>query len=145
MANGFAEFERRMAAIGEEVERNVTDDVRRAALVVDQVAVVSTPVDTGRLRANWIVSVGHPTFSFREAPPASPEAGAQEALRQARDAISSWTLEDGAIFISNNTDYAVPIDEGHSAQAPEGMTKQAIAAGSAYLRARARLLRGPRG
>jgi hypothetical protein len=101
--------------------------VRKVALVVDQTVVMATPVDTGRARANWIVGLNEvPTQNRPE-----EEVGEQIALSQARQAIASFKRNDQYIAIVNNLDYIKPLEDGSSAQAPQGMIKQALAAGAA--------------
>jgi hypothetical protein len=127
-----------MRHIAGAVTDNTYREIRQAALVCDQVLVTSTPVDTGRARANWIVSLGAPVFTVE----ASPGAGAAtaKALAQGQSAIARWRGV-GPIFISNSVPYIEPLDHGHSKQAPAGMTTQAIQAASQHLR-NARILRG---
>jgi hypothetical protein len=138
--NEFDKFAARMDRVGDQVENNAATVVRRAALAADQVVVLATPVDTGRARANWTTSVGAPTFTNKDPP---PDPGGS-ALAQAREVIGTWRPGLGSIYISNGVDYVQYLDEGSSAQAPEGMTSQGIAAARQVLRA-ARLLGENRG
>jgi len=120
--------------------------MRKAALRADQVAVLATPVDTGRARANWIASTGQPVS---EAPEGSQSGSTKEArganaaakaLQQAQKIVQEYTLSQGSIFLSNNVEYIVPLDQGSSRQAPAGMSAAATAAATDVFR-RARLLR----
>ena len=120
-----AEFSKRMEVIAEGVVENVAKTVRKAALAVDQVAVTTTPVDTGRARANWLTSVGSP--SNHTVPSPGPGSAGQQAIAQGQSVIGAW--KGGPIFITNNVEYVVPLDKGSSAQAPSGMTAAALQAG----------------
>jgi len=127
----------------------VRQTVRKTALVGDQVLVLATPVDTGRARAGWIVSLGAPSSET----PQTGESGdikeqrgataAAKALAQARKAIGAYE-DQGSIHITNNVHYVPILDKGRvgnrgSRQAPDGMTKAGLAAMNDVIR-RARLL-----
>jgi hypothetical protein len=66
---------------------------------------------------------------------------ANEALEKGRIKIAEYKLGRGGIFITNNVAYIVALDAGSSAQAPQGMTADAIRAAQKQLGA-ARLLDG---
>lgn len=112
--------------------------MRKVGLVTDQVLVFSTPVDKGRARANWILNIDGPKRGeqpFIEGVAGSTtSANTSEALAQARGAIKGYDNFSTSIHISNNLPYIVPLDNGHSAQAPGGMSKLAIAAGKTKAR-----------
>lgn len=131
------EFARRMKIVADAVKRNTVLVVKRAAIAADQAAVLATPVDTGRLRANWLVSIGIPDsgeVTFSKGKEGSTKgAVANEALSRARDTIGTYKLGMGGIYISNNVSYAYLIDAGRSEQAPKGMTARAILAASRQL------------
>lgn len=143
---GPEQFRKRMAFIADGVNKNVSQAVRRAALAGDQVGVLRTPVDTGRARANWFVSVG--SFSRREVK--GPDLGNQganeaaataQALSQGQAALASYEVRLGPIFIVNSVPYIGELDDGSSMQAPDGITPFMLQAIRFQLR-RARLLRG---
>ena len=77
-----------------------------------------TPVDTGRARASWIVSVnepggGPPLLPGNYPPPAAPGV----------DGIDGST----AIFVTSNLIYMEALENGHSKQAPKGMVRITVA------------------
>lgn len=112
-----------MVLRADELGMSVDKVVRTAALVVDQVVVLATPVDTGRARSNWLVSVGVPRGEVIE--PYSPgnklglgeSDNANAALNQARAAVAIRP-EGLPIFIVNNVDYIGLLNNGSSKQAP---------------------------
>lgn len=112
-----------MVLRADELGQSVDRVVRTAALVVDQVVVLSTPVDTGRARSNWLVSVGVPRGGVIE--PYAPgnklglgeNKNAQGALDQARRAVAVRP-EGIPVFIVNNVDYMGLLNNGSSRQAP---------------------------
>lgn len=111
------------------METGVERVVRKAGLVADQVVVLSTPVDTGRARNNWILSIGTPLRGDRE-----PDKAGGGALANARQAIATYRLDFGSIFITNNVPYIIPLENGSSRQAPSGMARQGVAAAAKVVR-----------
>ncbi len=87
--------------------------------------VLKTPVDTGRLRGAWLVSIDNPVTY---APEGALGGGAAATL-----AISSGlgTIAGAAAFsniiIQNNVDYSEDIEDGGSTQAPAGMLAVTVA------------------
>ena len=142
VSKGFEKFSKRMIFIANRITKNMQDAVRRAAIAGDTAAVLKTPVDTARARANWIASVGAPVFREDE-PPAlgSGEASTAKSLNEGREVINGWTIDRGSIFLTNSVSYIQLLDDGSSNQSPQGMSKFAIQAATAELR-RAKLLKG---
>lgn len=121
--------------------------MRRVALAVDQAIVLATPVDTGRARSNWLVTVGSPSGRTRE--PYAPgerlgrgeQANAAGALDQARKAVATHSnLRD--IWVVNNVDYIGKLNAGSSRQAPPNFVRLGISAGIAEAKRIRALKRG---
>ncbi len=74
----------------------------------------------GRLRANWQVTVGDPATG--ELPDIDPTG--QTTIIRAQATINGVRCGP-PIYIINNLPYAIPIEYGHSQQAPEGMVRLA--------------------
>ena len=131
-------FERRMNELGKRLDRNVPTLLRKVALSVDQAVVTATPVDTGRARSNWRVSVGAPLSGEIETygPGSAAIAG---ALLQGKAAVSGVDSARDVIYIANNLPYIGRLNDGYSAQAPAGYVQKAIGAASSTARI-ARLL-----
>lgn len=120
-------FARRMEEIAAGIENAASDTVRRAALAVDRDLVLSTPVDTGRARSNWLVGVNAPVRAERE------PTGTAEAIEAARATIAA-APDRAEIWISNNLPYIGRLNQGHSAQAPAGFVEIAILNGVRVVR-----------
>jgi hypothetical protein len=128
-------FAKRMKKRADNVVREANRTKRLAALAVDQTLVMGTPVDTGRARSNWIVSLGEPSKEIIE--PYDPTtkggigetANAKAALEQGKEAINKSRPEE-AINITNNVEYIESLNEGHSAQAPAMFIEAAVEAGT---------------
>ncbi|MCP4897721.1 MAG: hypothetical protein GY906_12175 [bacterium] len=140
-------FAKRMFFISSKVKKNAENAVKKAALAADRAAVMATPVDTGRARANWLVSVGKPRLGeeFFDSMPGGKTSNegpaASQALDQGRAAIMKYKLGKGGIFISNSVHYIQRLESGSSAQAPGGMTAAALMAARRQL-GTVRLLKG---
>lgn len=119
-SKGLNQFAKRMEVVSELFNDNVNKAVRRAAIKADEAAVLTTPVDTGRARANWVTSIGQPDVS--------EQSLNNNPLSQAGQVIPTWKLGAGPIFIVNSVPYIIPLDDGSSDQAPGGMSQFAIQA-----------------
>lgn len=92
-----------------------------------------TPVDTGRARASWVITIGDPSEtvappgehkSYQTGDAPSPPAGVA-AVDAAGGVLANVGPYDD-IWISNNLPYIERLEHGHSGQAPEGMVALAI-------------------
>lgn len=144
MSGNFSNFARRMRQRGQQVEEGVNRVVRTTALIADQNLVLSTPVDTGRARSNWQVSIGTPVETTREAfapgelgSTAGPNA--QAAIAEGQQVINQRRSGE-TIFITNNLPYIQRLNDGYSAQAPAGFVQTAVQRAVEYVRTRARVL-----
>lgn len=100
--------------------------------MIDQTLVVSTPVDTGAARSNWIPSLGFPSDSI-----VSPR-GIADAIGEARTVQATYEREDPdqaarPIYITNNLKYVPRLNQGWSRQAPAGFVQRAVAVGLSVL------------
>jgi hypothetical protein len=117
--------------------------VRKATIDLFSAVVMRTPVGNptlwagpapkgyvgGRLRANWIVSLGRPDASTTAAIDKTGDATKAKG-------ITVITHADGEqdIWMTNNLPYALPIEYGHSGvQAPAGMVRVSVAEFSQYV------------
>lgn len=104
----------RFGRVTEEQARTI---FQKIVLELDSRIVLSTPVDTGRARGNWFPSTGSPTNQVD--PDASDKSGAA-AIAAVNALAGSLELGDVAWF-TNNLPYILPLENGHSDQAPIGM------------------------
>ena len=132
-------FARNMRRRGRRLETRTNRLKREAALIVDREVVLATPVDTGRARSNWIVSLSVPVLSpIGPYAPGSKlgkgeRANAEAALQQGRERINAARGPQD-IYISNNVNYIGRLNEGYSAQAPAGFVQSAVARAVAHVR-----------
>ena len=106
--------------------------IRATAIKLFGAIAEDTPVDTGRLRGNWMAQLNSPSTRERKG---VVTAGIAE--RVADSAIASFDLGD-SIFISNNLPYAKIIEEGNSRIRPHGMVRRNVAAFDSELRKQAK-------
>lgn len=86
-----------------------------------------TPVDTGWARANWIPQIGSPhegTAGTRT----QAEAGSlsSEAQSGVASVATTYKLQRGRVYITNNVPYILKLDAGSSNQAPKGFVLRSI-------------------
>lgn len=133
-------FSARIGALAEKVEGAGTLAQRTVAIAIVQPLVMSTPVGNsalwadprppypgyvgGRARGNWHVTVG----AGDEKTTNDVDAGGGRTIAAARESIEQSTPRQ-SIYIQNNLPYIVPLNDGHSRQAPAGFVENAVEAG----------------
>ncbi len=115
------EFSKRIQQVGKEVEVNTNKAVKQTASLAQQVVILSTPVDTGRARGNWIANAGSPITSPSEL---LSKSGAESIA--ANYAVIQQTKLGESVYISNNLPYINRLNDGYSAQAPAGFVQKAV-------------------
>ena len=131
----------RMGLLADRVERRAPMLQRKVALNILSLVVQGTPVGNkniwlepnkapvgyvgGRARANWFVSVGGASGDMTD----DVDAGGQATIDRGKATIEG--AQGGApIYLTNNQPYIIPLNEGHSHQAPAGFIDTAVLAGS---------------
>jgi hypothetical protein len=109
----------------------LTAKVQRAAqalvLQIDRELRMSTPVDTGHARRNWVPSVGEPSTG---------EVADESAHAAGIAAVMAYKLGSGALWVSNGVPYIRALNYGHSQQAPAGFVEAAIDRAMSAVRAK---------
>lgn len=111
------------------VEDAILNTSKKLAIQINQVVILATPVDTGRARANWIASLKNANTSQQD----SEDKAGGPTIAKNNDTINSMS-EPVNIHISNNLEYIVPLNNGHSKQAPAGFVETAVAVARASIR-----------
>ena len=92
--------------------------------------VEATPVDTGWAQANWVPSVGkrsrRPAESFSGRTPSAAVQAAAAKQSVGRAQAIGYKLERRRVFVSNNVDYILRLNDGYSRKAPAGFVQKAI-------------------
>lgn len=117
------QFAQRIRGLAVAIPPNADRMVARAAAAVLSTVIPATPVDTGRARGNWTVSIDAPVLRPRDRLDKTgmstiAEGTAQAALRRPGQTV----------FICNNVPYIGRLNEGSSAQAPAGFVQMAVRA-----------------
>lgn len=123
------EFALDLRKFGEVSERQALMIFRKIILDLDRRVVLDTPVDVGRARGNWFPSLNAPS---NEVDPDARDPSGSAALARINAMLASVKLGDMA-WLSNNLPYILPLENGHSRQAPDGMVDVNLeAVASAY-------------
>lgn len=113
-----------------DLERFGVKTKEKMRLVVSKIAldllsriVARSPVDTGRFRANNQIDInsisGGAVLEFEAHGDGSITVG------RGSEKLGSYKLGD-TIFIYNNVEYAIPLEYGHSKQAPAGVYRISV-------------------
>lgn len=117
-----------------EIKDEAESMARRVAFAVDRQVVMMSPVDTGRFRANWQVSLNVEATGTVEHVPgvggSTASQNTQKALNQLGKVTKDYKLGD-SIYIINNVVYGPRLNDGHSKQAPKNFVQIAAMAGIA--------------
>lgn len=100
----------------EKTKRSLDQTCRAVSIKWFSATILSTPVDTGRLRGNWQVTQGAPAGGITARLDPSGQ-GIIADVTQHAGGLGSLT------YLVNNLEYATAIEYGHSMQAPEGMVR----------------------
>lgn len=136
-------FSRRITVLSERIRTEVNKVVRKTALAADREVVLATPVDTGRARSNWLVSLGSgredtiepyaDLGSHTDPSKKSETANASAAMAQAAGVVAG-RKEGQDIYITNNLPYIELLNSGSSAQAPAHFVEKAVSVAADIIR-----------
>lgn len=105
---------------------------QKLVLEIDKGLVLSTPVDTGRARSGWNVSINRVDLQeYRDWVSSTgeksgvPGATGQSVLSRHEETIRKIEPEH-TVFLSNNVPYIEFLDKGSSRQAPQGMVDKTL-------------------
>lgn len=111
-------FALQLAEFAEQAKDAVDASLREIIIEIGNSLIRMSPVDTGRFRGNWQMSIDAPAAGTLSA---VDPTGAEAAARIAGDSI--LFRAGTTAFIVNNLPYAIPLEYGHSDQAPGGMVR----------------------
>lgn len=113
---------------------------RRVVLDIFSNIVQTTPVDTGFARSNWQVTTEGVSETLLENPVQHLPYPRGRFMRyssregEGRGIVGNLLFQDGFICnIYNNTRYIIPLEYGHSNQAPRGMVRVTIISFQRYV------------
>ena len=112
----------------QELNKWLDRTMRGTLLGLSSRIIVSTPVDTGRLRSNWQASFNTPKDEELS------RTDSMSPITEAKQATMDMSVGND-FFLTNNLSYAYPIEfDGTSKQAPSGMLRVNVTALAQALR-----------
>lgn len=89
----------------------------------------ATPKDTGWARANWIPNIGAIIVSTNGSREQAVEGNINSSAQTVgiANVVINYRISDGAVYITNNVPYIIPLNEGSSSQAPKAFVQSEIA------------------
>ena len=115
-------FAETLVAFAEKTREAIDDVFREVVIEIGTSVIRLSPVDTGRFKGNWQFTIGSPSNQSLD----TVDKAGHETIAALVAQVSS--LEAGQIaYIVNNLVYGVPLEYGHSAQAPAGMVQITLA------------------
>lgn len=121
MHRSLERFNREVKAYAAKIPGKVTVLQKKLVLEALRRIVQKTPVDTGRARGNWQVTIGGPASGVLE----RLDKDGSETIQKGLAAVAS--LPDfQVVWISNNLEYIEFLESGSSKQAPKGMVRLTI-------------------
>jgi hypothetical protein len=110
-------------------EKIVERSIRRICMDLFVKVVEKSPVDKGRFRGNWFLTINTPSNQggtgfidkgkFRDPPDTANYSRADSASK-------GYKIGDAAIYLTNNLPYAYRLETGYSKQAPSGMARLSV-------------------
>lgn len=98
------------------LDKKIAKAIRKTAISKFNQVIIQTPVDTGRLRGNWQVSINQPKHNILfEGVPQGKKIGRTENIESKLS--KSIDLKD-VLYLTNNLPYAERIENGWSKQRP---------------------------
>lgn len=114
-------FELDISRFVEKAKGNVDLVFRKISIEVFKRVILKSPVLTGRFRANWQVAIGSVPAGTLQI---DDKAGTATIAKVTATALQ---VQAGQIItLVNNLAYALPLEYGHSKQAPNGMVRLTV-------------------
>jgi len=131
MESNLAQFNSEVTQFARSIPGKLTVLQKKIVLEALRRLVEKTPVDTGRARGNWQVTIANPAegqvggdWPATKGPPRTtrpPLRPEDHSVIKTGMAILTGMPDFQVVWISNNIDYIEELEHGHSKQAPEGM------------------------
>lgn len=114
-----ADFNLNLSSIVDELEEDIGRTViRRFGLGTLNRVIRKSPVDTGRFRGSWVVSIDRMSDDFTS----STDRTGSATLARGSLVLNTFNLRNNdSIYIQNNLPYAARLEAGSSTQAPSGV------------------------
>jgi len=111
-------------SIAAELTSDVSKEIRKLGILVDQAVIAATPFDTGRAKANWLMSINNPQTGTVDS---GFDASGSYSLNLAQSVLADYPANDlPDLWIVNNLPYIQRLNEGWSQQAGSKYIETAI-------------------
>ena len=111
-----------LSRFAKKADVEMTTVVKKITFEAFKRIILRTPVDTGRARANWGVTIGRPRTPMMIE---STDKSGGSTLNAAMDQVQQFSCE-GSIFLTNNVPYIGALEYGSSTQSPQGMVRVTV-------------------
>jgi hypothetical protein len=115
-------FALNLAKFAEQAQEAIDEALQEVVIELGNSLIRMSPVDTGRFRGNWQFSIGGPPSGTL---PSTDPSGNETSAKIVGESILFKAGETA--YIVNNLPYAIPLEYGHSDQAPGGMVRITLA------------------
>lgn len=124
--NTTRDFEFQLDAFRDEDVPEAMFNLMRSVMLTGLTSLVlMTPVDTGRARGNWIVSLGAASYRYQDT--SLDPSGSSSIAEGLANAAALKSDPFALVYIQNNLPYIEALEDGSSTQAPNGMVTVTIA------------------
>ena len=110
-------FSSDMKKLAEKIGQKYDDTVRASLIDVASKIILRTPIDTGRARGNWQVSINDQASGIVD----ENDADGSKTIRAAVD--NTENASGNVWWLTNNLPYIQKLESGSSKQAPSGMVR----------------------
>jgi len=111
-----ADFELSIKKFGEKAIKKTDAIIRKTAFDLTNAIIMDTPVDTGRARGNWIVSIDRQDDRKID----TEDKSGASTIAKAQNEIFNNPIQK-EIWIQNNLEYIARLEYGWSDKSPQGM------------------------
>lgn len=114
-------FSDQIDAFKRKTEAKIETAIRKIAIDVFSEVILKSPVDSGRFRGNWLVSIGSIPAGTLELEDKTGAATISKVQAEAMGLKAGQT-----IYLVNNLPYGPALEMGHSKQAPAGFVRLTV-------------------
>lgn len=113
----------RSLSIASELTSDISQEVRKLGILIDQGVVIGTPVDTGAARGSWLVGVGQAPAGVSD----TTDKSGGPTIQRNNSIIAVYPAQGlPDLWIVNNQPYIGRLNDGSSLKAPAKFVETAI-------------------
>lgn len=115
-------FAQQLQQFRDQTLEDMDEVFRRVMIEIGTTVIRLSPVDTGRFRGNWQFTVDAPASASLD----NYDPDGHDTIAQLVSEVQHLSYGQTA-YLVNNLIYAIPLEYGHSGQAPAGMVRITLA------------------